>query len=58
MHDVIVVGAGLAGVSTGLQLLEKGYSVLILEALNVSVVFCLHGQTAVFPCVKTMSHPF
>lgn len=31
-YDVIVIGAGIGGLSTGLHLLDKGYKTLILEA--------------------------
>lgn len=33
--DVIVIGAGLSGLAAATSLVKKGYSVLILEALNV-----------------------
>jgi gamma-glutamylputrescine oxidase len=34
--DVCIVGAGFSGISTGLHLAEKGYKVVILEAVKVA----------------------
>ena len=33
--DVVVLGAGIAGLSTALELAERGYSVIVLEAERV-----------------------
>ncbi|MBM3895769.1 MAG: FAD-dependent oxidoreductase [Thaumarchaeota archaeon] len=39
-HDVIVIGAGIAGLAAANQLNENGYDVIILEAFaqNVAVI--------------------
>jgi len=37
-RKILVVGAGLSGISTALRLASKGYSVTILEKTNKPVV--------------------
>ncbi|MDO8636302.1 MAG: FAD-dependent oxidoreductase, partial [Dehalococcoidia bacterium] len=39
-YDVIVIGAGIGGLSTGLHLLDKGYKTLILEAHTLPGGLC------------------
>jgi gamma-glutamylputrescine oxidase len=34
-HDVVVVGAGLTGLSTALELAEKGMDVAVVEAKSI-----------------------
>ncbi|MCY1689948.1 FAD-dependent oxidoreductase [Exiguobacterium sp. SL14] len=34
-HDVVVVGAGIAGLVTAMQLTERGYDVVVIEAGDV-----------------------
>jgi 15-cis-phytoene desaturase len=34
-YDVIIIGAGLAGLTCGIELVEKGYKILVVEAENV-----------------------
>lgn len=39
-YDVIVIGAGIGGLSTGLHLVDKGYKTLILEAHTLPGGLC------------------
>ena len=35
-HDVVVIGAGIAGLVTAMQLTERGYDVAVIEAGDVA----------------------
>ena len=47
IFDVVVIGGGLAGKSTAIHLLKKGYSILILEKSNPNkLIPCAGGMAA------------
>lgn len=55
MHDVIVVGAGTAGMTAALNVLRNGKSVLVLEKENIGGQIALSPRVENFPTIKAIS---